>query len=274
MFRSRRALLIAIVAAALTVLPPAWHGASAATTIGPKAYYLALGDSLAYGFQPDLQVFKGYADDFTQNIQAITTTTLVNMGCPSESSTTLIQGGCPALAIVKYRPGGKPYGGAPSQLAAALTFLQQHPGQVSPVTIDIGANDFLPLVESTNCMTPTQTFTQTLATFDRNFSTTLYLLHRQLGGTGDLLAMTYYFPQQNQCPNLLPYAQTLNAHIAYDAALFGARVAPVFSYFGGATTPNPYLCSYTWICSSVHDIHPTTLGYSVIAKAFEAAAGY
>jgi hypothetical protein len=37
---------------------------------------------------------------------------------------------------------------------------------------------------------------------------------------------------------------------------------------GGITTPN--ICIYTWICA-VGDIHPTDLGYSVIADTFAAA---
>ena len=41
----------------------------AATTAGPKAYYLALGDSLAYGYQPDGDVVQGYADDFYTDLQ-------------------------------------------------------------------------------------------------------------------------------------------------------------------------------------------------------------
>src|SRR6185437_5964024 len=59
-----------------------------------------------------------------------------------------------------------------------------------------------------------------------------------------------------------------------DARQGGAIVAPVFNAFGGATTPNPNLCTLTWICSSYGDIHPTDQGYQLIAQTFAAAAGY
>ena len=48
----------------------------------------------------------------------------------------------------------------------------------------------------------------------------------------------------------------------------------VFTAFGGATTPNPNICTYTWMCSSYNDIHATTAGYGVIASAFDGATGY
>ena len=53
---------------------------------------------------------------------------LVKLGCGGETTATMIHGG-----ICSY-PGG-------SQLAAAVAFLRAHPGRVSLVTIDIGAND-------------------------------------------------------------------------------------------------------------------------------------
>ena len=51
-------------------------------------------------------------------------------------------------------------------------------------------------------------------------------------------------------------------------------MADVFTAFGGPATPNPTICSYTWMCSFFHDIHATDRGYAVIAGAFEATTGY
>jgi len=34
------------------------------TLVGPKQHYLALGDSLAFGYQPDLNFTSGYVDDY------------------------------------------------------------------------------------------------------------------------------------------------------------------------------------------------------------------
>src|SRR5205085_9142986 len=40
---------------------------------------------------------------------------------------------------------------------------------------------------------------------------------------------------------------------------------------GGATVPNATLCTYTWVCSSFQNVHPTDAGYVAIAAAFASA---
>jgi lysophospholipase L1-like esterase len=143
------------------------------------------------------------------------------------------------------------------------------------VTIDIGANDLLPLVNPSTCAEPAPAvITQALATFDANFSSILAQLRTALQGTGDLVTMNYYFPYQNQCPNLLPDVELFNQHLAGDAQQNGVPVADVFSAFGGAAVPNATLCAHTWICGTHHDFHATTQGYAAIAAAFEATLGY
>jgi lysophospholipase L1-like esterase len=144
------------------------------------------------------------------------------------------------------------------------------------VTIDIGANDVLPLVNPSTCavVPAPAVFTQTLATFDANISSILAQLRTALQGTGDLVTMNDYFPYQNQCPNLLPDVELFNQHLASDAQQNGVPVADVFSAFGGAAVPNANLCVYTWICDRHHDIHATTQGYAAMATAVEATLGY
>jgi lysophospholipase L1-like esterase len=272
---SRRVRLMA--AALLLALLPVAHPATATTSVGPRTFYLALGDSLAWGYQPNLDIVQGYAEDLYLHLlrrgtffhlPPRGTFFEINMACSGETATTFITGGCPFAHFKKY-----PYAGP--QLAAALTFIRQHRGQVSPVTIDIGANDLLPLVNASTCAVPAQdVITQTLATFDANFSSILAQLSEALQGTGDLVTMNYYFPYQNQCPNLLPNVELFNQHLASDAQQNGVPVVDVFSAFGGATVPNAKLCGYTWICKRYHDIHATTQGHAVIAAAFEATLGY
>lgn len=243
--------------------------ASAGTTAGPKAYYLALGDSLAYGYQPDGDVVQGYADDFYANLQAHGTRSLTNLACPGETTGTFIHGGCPYWWTRKTLYTG-------SQLNAALAFISSHRGRVSPVTIDIGANDVLAAFDPSTC-TVGSNWPTVLSTFDSNFSSILSQLRSALKGQGDLVTMNYYDPYQNQCasnPQVLSLLQTFNAHIASDAAAYSVPVADVFTSFGGATTPNPNICSYTWMCSPFNDIHATSQGYAVIASTFETTVGY
>lgn len=62
----------------LALRPATGRAARGASVVGPKTYYLALGDSLAYGHQPDFVDNQGYAQDFFATLQAHGTTTLVN----------------------------------------------------------------------------------------------------------------------------------------------------------------------------------------------------
>lgn len=238
--------------------------------VGSKSFYLALGDSLAYGYQPDLNYNQGYADDFFSNLKSHGVKNYVNMSCPGESSSTFMNGGCPYAFMHKYF-----YLGA--QLSAAVKFLHNHAGQVSPVTLDIGANDVMGDVNTSKC-TLNSNFASDLAHLDSNLTGTILpqlkaALTVKGKVTGDLVVMNYYDPYQNICPNSISIIETFNQHLASDINGFGT-IINVFKAFGGAGTPNPNVCHYTWMCSVFTNIHATNKGYSVIATAFEKSTGY
>ena len=130
----RIAFAVAVIAASVTACSgPATPGGSRATA-AQASYYLALGDSLSQGVQPDaagvsVETGQGYADQVYAALHpGHPALRLVKLGCPGETTGTMINGG-----ICRY-PGG-------SQLAAAVAFLRAHRGHVFLVTIDIGAND-------------------------------------------------------------------------------------------------------------------------------------
>jgi lysophospholipase L1-like esterase len=247
--------------------PTSSHASSLA---GPKKYYLALGDSLAFGYQPDLDFDDGYTHDLFIHLRTRGVKVQANLGCPRETSTTLIHGKCPVPYLRKF-----PYTGA--QLNAALAYLYLLRGQVSPVTLDIGINDLLPNINTSTCTINDAQFNADLATLDANLTQTILpqlqaALTVDGALTGDLVLMNYYDPYQHICPHTVPYVQTLNQHLAEDASSSGARIADVFAAFGGTSSPN--LCAYTWICSAFKDTHARAKGYSIIATAFEDALGY
>ena len=105
-----------------------------AARVVPAAWYLALGDSLSQGVQPDaagasVETRQGYADQlYAALLPGHPGLRLVKLGCPGETTRTMIDGG-----ICRY-PGG-------SQLAAAVAFLRAHRGYMLLITIDISAND-------------------------------------------------------------------------------------------------------------------------------------
>src|ERR671931_560870 len=78
----RRVRLMA--AALLLALLPVAQPARATTSVGPKTFYLALGDSLAWGYQPNLNIVQGYAEDLYVHLLPRGTFFEVNMACPGE----------------------------------------------------------------------------------------------------------------------------------------------------------------------------------------------
>ena len=178
--------LVTLVATlcALVILP------TAQAKPKPGSDYLALGDSLAYGYQaakfnaeyPNVvpsSFNTGYVDVFASALRKhkrpIKTT---NFGCPGESSDSFRFGGRSAATGYTFVPNAafcgdqpatgvgaifnkawlhKSYGG--SQLDAALAFLKKH-RHTSPITLDVGANDTLIFLEQcqfgavANCITP------------------------------------------------------------------------------------------------------------------------
>jgi lysophospholipase L1-like esterase len=117
----------AIAAAALSLAAP-----SRAAT--PAHFYVALGDSLAVGMQPDSSgtnrpTDHGYVDGIARRIERnVTGLGVVKLGCPGETTTSMLGGGSCSYV-------------AGSQLAQAQAFLRAHRGATRLVTVDIGDND-------------------------------------------------------------------------------------------------------------------------------------
>src|SRR6516165_3434242 len=136
-FNSTKTLILGLaVAALLTFSGVATSGVSEA----PQSYYLALGDSMAYGFQPtkvDLPpsaVDTGYVDLIAAKLRKRSPNIhVVNYGCPGESSVTFVRGGCDWL-----KHGGELHNAfTGSQLRAAQSFAATHSGQVSLITLTL-----------------------------------------------------------------------------------------------------------------------------------------
>ena len=113
---------------------------------GPKQYYLALGDSIAYGYQaykhaaglPPSAFNTGYVDVFAAHLLEIQPAiTVVNYGCPGESTRSIRKGPCLWTEFGEQLH--DTFTGR--QLDAALSFLRAHPGEVSPITLKIRGNN-------------------------------------------------------------------------------------------------------------------------------------
>ena len=258
------------------------QGQSATRFNPPKRYYLALGDSLAFGFQFDkfnanfpsvpASIFStGYVDALAGMLQEIRPgITTVNYGCTGETSLTFIQGGC--IYTAAGFPLHDPYDG--SQLSAALKFLHAHRGQVSPITINIGTNDLNGLRAlcggDVSCY-----FANGPAVLD-NIATNLDYILSQLRAAApdaEIITFTNYDVASLFDPRLVQLTEAFNSVVISTAAASSTRVADVFGAFNSGPQPTT-LCALTFVCTPLQDSHPTDLGYEVIAQQIWAASDY
>jgi lysophospholipase L1-like esterase len=264
-------------------------------------YYLALGDSLSQGVQPNvnglsLETNQGYADQLYANLRGrIKNLKLVKMGCPGDTTTSMLTGKGNAIAAKFFkcnRTGG-------SQVKAAQRFLKAHhkKGEVVLVTLDIGANDVdgctAPGVNVAKCVTTGQNNIKTL-------TPKILKAIRTSAATGTkLAAMTLYDPVLGGYFSASPTARALasasvgllkgiNNTIASANKAGGfltADVAGAFASYSTATVPAlgtniplnvARVCAWTWACTtppSGPNIHANKNGYAVIASAFQKVIG-
>lgn len=276
-------LLTAVAVAGCSGAPaPARHRA-------PASYYLALGDSLAQGVQPDaagtsVPTGQGYPNVlYTALRRRDSGLRLVKLGCLGETTATMIHGG------ICHYPGG-------SQLAAAVSFLRAHRGHVTLITLDIGANDpeaclNASITQIASCVS------RFLPQARSDLRTILARLRQAAAGTRTI-AMNYYLPALAQWRHgltgeLIARVGEL-ATSGYDGVLtgiyqsYGVAVADVFGAFHTAdfspqvSVPGlgllprnvATICQWTWECAPAPrgpNQHPNQAGYQVIARAFLAA---
>lgn len=267
------ALVVVLIAALVGVDVLVLSRNDPAQAIAPH-YYMALGDSLSFGYQPNLDFSSGFADDIFNDLRFVDVTGIVNYACAGETTDTFIHGGC----VGRFAHHGS-YTGA--QLTAAVDFLKKEAnrGHVSPITLEIGSNDVLPDWDQFTC-TASPNADIDLARMDANLTKVILpqlldaLQSRTNANNGDLHLLNYYNPYAKECPNSAPFVHTVNDHLAADAAQFKVPVVDIYGAFGGDTGMAAHICDYTWICDSrFHDVHPTNTGYQIIAKAVELALG-
>jgi lysophospholipase L1-like esterase len=231
--------------------------------------YLALGDSVAFGFSPlispsDTAAFVGYPEVLSEDV--------VNASCPGETSGSLIGGppdnGCAAFRSVA--PLHATYTGP--QLAFAVAYLRAHP-DTQLVTINIGANDLFVLLRT--CGTSSSCFAAgfpaLLSTLASNLAT-IYGSLRAAGFGGHLVALTYYLTDYNDQIAAAAIG-AINSVVANVTTAFGGRVADGFGAFkavaaeaGGDSCAAGLLIRLpTGGCN----IHPSTTGHEVLAEAIE-----
>ncbi len=263
------------------------------TASGQAKPYLALGDSIPFGFNPliplpppSLAVYQGYPEFIAQSLGL----SLANASCPGETSGSFISVTAPDNGCHEWRallPLFVPYASSTeSQLAYATSFLHANP-QTRLVTITIGGDDLL-LLENT-CAAQSSNLTTVeeceLAGLGKVFGayaenlTKIYLALRFTARyEGPIVAVNYASTDYTNTLETLAVGG-LNAITAELTYAFGGKVADVFSAFQKASLASGGLpCAASVPLSFPNpgtpltcNPHPTLPGQQLIAKLVEQA---
>lgn len=264
--------------------------ASATPVNGPAANgtYLALGDSVAFGYVPPQAVpppnyrsahsFVGYPEDVAQALR----TRVWNASCPGETTASMLVAGAQSNGCenslgspIGYRtqfPLHVQYQG--TQMQYALKYLAVH-RHTQLVTIDIGANDVF-LCQATT----TDGCTAELGTVLGEIQTNLTAIYTQIRDVahyhGLLVALTYYSISYSD-PAEVAGTEALDSVIASVTEKFGGKVADGFTAFevpsaafGGSPCAAGLLIK---LPDGTCNIHPSPAGHLLLAKAIENVVG-
>ena len=246
--------------------------------------YLALGDSIAFGYRPapwadyrNAANFSGYPEDLAAALKL----NLVNAACPGETSAGMINPSAPSNGCETNARGGPGYRAMfplhvsyrGSQLSFAVQYLRQHP-DTRLVTLGIGANDLFRCQEVTadHCGGPD--LGPTMAAVTSNLDTILGALRNQAHYQHTLVVLSYYAEKYDDPASTTPI-EALNAAIAGPAARYGAVLASGFAAFraaeaeaGGDTCAAGLRVK---LASGGCDLHPSARGAQALAAAITEA---
>jgi lysophospholipase L1-like esterase len=272
-------VVLSVLAVGIGILPAAADGPHEKIK-PPERYYLALGDSIAFGMQvhkvtPGVpaSAFTGYVDVLSSKLTTIRAgLKTVNYGCPGETTTSFINGGCPWTAT--GGPLHDPYLG--SQLDAAVKFLEANRGKVSPITLHVFGNDVSEFFASCGgdltCVR--QNSPAAISSFSMRLKRILHAL-REAAPEAEILVTSGWNPRVNLILQTDPLYQALVSAMRDVAAKERVRLVDLTPIFN----PDPRfarlaaLCALTLTCSR-GDSHPSDAGYEAIADAIFEAAGY
>jgi lysophospholipase L1-like esterase len=252
----------------------------------PKSYYLALGDSIAYGFQsfkfaanlPPSAYNTGYVDVFGARLRQLRPgITTVNYGCPGESTETFVNGDC-----IWTKTGHQLHNAfSGTQLQAALVFLHEHPGQVSPITLTLWGNDLPQLIGP--CTVNNQIDPACVQASAPGFISGLAvrisnILHqlRSAAPDAEIIVTGVTDTFLNALPFADPLFQAANTALKEAAAANRARFAdpfPIFNPQGDLNAEVQAICTLTLLCTQ-SDSHPSDVGYQALGGVIFEVSGY
>lgn len=247
-----------------------------AATTGARAQsatYLALGDSLAYGFDtitttPRSAGDRGYVRLYADWLGAATgeRPAIVNLGVPGETTGTFFLGGSLGyLFNSNYSLSDPPTQAA--LLEESITRELAAGRDIATVSLHIGVNDFFEVTERAGFEDLPPADQRALVDAEiplvaARYADILTRICSRLPAS-ELIVLGYYDPYaalpESPLHEIAPYgAQAINAMIQSQAARFGGRYIDLYTPFLG------HEAEWTLILSG-GEIHPNAAGYAAIA---------
>jgi lysophospholipase L1-like esterase len=237
--------------------------------------YLALGDSVTFGYNPTVPVnldnYHGYPEFVSDAVHE----KVANASCVGESSGSFLKAGAPDLGCSQWKSSGLPmwvpYTG--TQMDYAVAYLRSNPNP-KLVTINIGGNDLGLLQESCamDLACELEGLPAVLAAYGNNLFTIFSRLRVEAGYKGPIVILTYYaFDYRPASAADLAAFVALNGIASGVATAFGGKVADGFDAFLIASIPfggDPCAAGLLVpLPGGTCDIHPTVAGQKVLANA-------
>jgi lysophospholipase L1-like esterase len=277
-------LVVAVLAAC--ALTGAAAGPATAIPIAEHGWYLALGDSVAFGYRPpqvtpptdylNAANFAGYPEA----LATVYRLKLRNLSCPGETSSSFLRVTAPSNGCENAPNGGIAYrqhfplhtNYPLSQMRRAVKFLGYHP-DTQLVTMDLGANDVFRCQSTTANHCTGADFVATLQRMTRNLSTILGRL-RSVAPTVPIVVLDYYSPNYADRTETQG-VEVLNSFIDAAAQPYNVITADGFTAFqrvaaayGGDTCAAGLLIA---LPSGGCNVHPSPQGHLVLAAAIAQA---
>ena len=242
--------------------------------------YLAVGDSLAYGFTDSTTPSygdQGYVADYAnyswQSSRGNPALYVVNLGAYNETtkSTFLNGGNTYATMNQNYTDTTTSQN---SMMLSTIASAKASGDPINTVSVQLGANDLFAAAATPGffSMTAAQQsalIQQTLGTVATNVATVLGEIKAKLPNA-DVVVVGYYNPYAAVPSNpfaavAAPAIQGLDSVLKADAKAFGDRYVDTYTPFLGNEA------QYTFIASSgtQYNVHPNDQGYQVIANQME-----
>ena len=249
--------------------------------------YLALGDSIPFGYNPTVippavDKYIGYPEVIATATHLLQSKKLVNASCPGETSGSFLVLGAPDLGCLDPGPQGQPgfkysvglhtmYQGTQSDFALTQLSTNSH---INLVTLGIGGNDLLLLAQRcalepnfSACVIPG--LDPVLNAYARNLTEILSVIRIQAHYQGTLVLVNNYVP--NADPLFTLAISLLNDVMVQVGTQFDVKIADAFSAFhlssalyGGDPCAAGLVVR---ISQTACDVHPSVIGRNLLASA-------